>query len=79
MPCGFSLDRTCRELDRLDNPLPGQLFTDTCVYAVDGNAYFNRMGPRLIDSLLLLAYLLHPEVPELAEAAPQAAMRRLAF
>ena len=30
------------------------------VHAVDGNAYFNRPGPRLVDSVELLARLLHP-------------------
>jgi iron complex transport system substrate-binding protein len=78
MPCGFSLDRTCRELNRLRTPLPAQLLSDSSIYAVDGNAYFNRMGPRLVDSLELLAHLLHPEVDELAEAAPRHAIRRLA-
>lgn len=31
------------------------------VYAVDDNALFNRSGPRLVDSLEILAHLLHPE------------------
>ena len=30
-------------------------------FAVDGNAYFNRSGPRLVDSLEILGHLLHPE------------------
>jgi iron complex transport system substrate-binding protein len=30
------------------------------VYAADGNAYFNRSGPRIVDSLELLAALIHP-------------------
>jgi iron complex transport system substrate-binding protein len=32
------------------------------VYGVDGNAYFNRPGPRLADSAELLAGLLHPDL-----------------
>ena len=32
------------------------------VYAVDGNAYLNRSGPRLVDSLEILAHLLHPNL-----------------
>jgi len=32
------------------------------VWAVDGSAYFSRPGPRLVDSLELLATMLHPEV-----------------
>ena len=30
------------------------------VYATDGNAYFNRPGPRLVESLEILAEILHP-------------------
>ena len=32
------------------------------VYLVDGSAYFSRPGPRLVDSLELLAPLVHPEL-----------------
>ena len=32
------------------------------VYAVDGSAYLNRSGPRLIDSLEILAHLLQPKL-----------------
>lgn len=31
------------------------------VYAVDGNQFFNRPGPRLIDSAEIAAAILHPE------------------
>ena len=30
------------------------------VWAVDGSAYFSRPGPRLVDSLAMLAGILHP-------------------
>ena len=65
MPCGFGLDRTRAELqhalrDSRWNHLPaGQ---SQKIFAVDGNAYFNRPGPRLVESAELLAGLLHPEV-----------------
>ncbi len=32
------------------------------VYIADGNQYFNRPGPRLAESLEILAELLHPEL-----------------
>jgi iron complex transport system substrate-binding protein len=32
------------------------------VYVADGNAYFSRPGPRLVDSLEMLAHALHPRV-----------------
>jgi iron complex transport system substrate-binding protein len=31
------------------------------VYAADGSAYFNRPGPRLVESLAILAACVHPE------------------
>ena len=31
------------------------------VYVADGNAYFNRPGPRIVDSLEILGACLHPE------------------
>jgi iron complex transport system substrate-binding protein len=32
------------------------------VYLTDGNQYFNRPGPRLVESLEILAEILHPEI-----------------
>ncbi|MCH7571681.1 MAG: hypothetical protein IH891_02065 [Planctomycetes bacterium] len=63
MPCGFSLERTRRELVALSEvpawrSLPA--VRDRHVYLVDGPAYFNRSGPRLVDGVELLAGLLHP-------------------
>ena len=64
-PCGFELDRVVREarsaavwphLAGLRANREGRLV------AVDGHHLFNRPGPRLVDSLELLAALLHPEV-----------------
>ena len=34
------------------------------VYFADGNAYFNRPGPRLADSAEMLAEMLHPQIVE---------------
>jgi iron complex transport system substrate-binding protein len=34
------------------------------VFLIDGNSYFNRPGPRLVDSLEILAELQHPELFE---------------
>lgn len=63
MPCGFSIDRTCSESDLLTsrpgwNDLPA--VRNKQVYAVEGAAYFNRSGPRLVDGIELLAALFHP-------------------
>jgi iron complex transport system substrate-binding protein len=34
------------------------------VYVADGNAHFNRPGPRIVESLEILAACLHPETFE---------------
>ena len=65
MPCGFDLARTIEE-SRILADLPGWRDVTAVrrgrVYAVDGNAYFNRSGPRLVDSLEILARLVHPRL-----------------
>jgi iron complex transport system substrate-binding protein len=65
MPCGFDLERTRAEVNSLIkqpkwNDL--QAVKNGKVFMIDGNSYFNRPGPRLVDSLEILAELLHPEL-----------------
>jgi iron complex transport system substrate-binding protein len=64
MPCGFSMVQTRSELHRL-TCRPGWARLPAVrtgeVYVVDGPAYFNRPGPRLVDGLELLAALFHPQ------------------
>ncbi len=72
LPCGFDLPRTLEELPTL-RALPGwaglRAVRDGRVYFTDGNQYFNRPGPRLADSLEILAGMLHPELfPEQARS-----------
>ena len=65
LPCGFNLERTKRELAALAaKPEWPKLRAARSrrVFVTDGNAYFNRPGPRLVDSLEILAELLHPEL-----------------
>jgi iron complex transport system substrate-binding protein len=65
-PCGFSLARTVAELDVLRETLPRSWHSRT--YLADGNAFFNRPGPRIVESLEILAACVHPGVfPEFAE------------
>lgn len=64
LPCGFNLERTRTEAPALANhPQWAQLSAvqRDQVYIADGNAYFNRPGPRLVDSLEILAEILHPQ------------------
>ncbi len=65
MPCGFKLEQTKREIPGLrENALWQQLpaVKNNRVYAVDGNAYLNRPGPRIIDSAELIAGLVQPDL-----------------
>ncbi len=66
MPCGFTLERTLAEAATLLPRRAGWSALPTVrtgnVFAVDANAYFSRPGPRIVDSLELLATLIHPEL-----------------
>jgi iron complex transport system substrate-binding protein len=64
LPCGFDLARTRSELGPLAaQPGFGELraVRKGRVYLTDGNQYFNRPGPRLVESLEILAEILHPD------------------
>lgn len=64
MPCGFDLARTredARQLTQYPEWSNLQAVREGKVYITDGNSYFNRPGPRLVDSLEILAEILHPE------------------
>ncbi len=63
-PCGFELERTHQELELLATRLPWSTWSavaNRAVYLADGNAYFNRPGPRLVESLEILGACIHPE------------------
>jgi len=64
LPCGFDIERTRRELGPLA-ARPGwselRAVRSGRVFVVDGNQYFNRPGPRLFESLEILAEILHPD------------------
>ena len=65
MPCGFDLNRTRQEAELLTKmPKWEQLHAVKSgrVYVTDGNSYFNRPGPRLVESLEILAEIIHPEI-----------------
>ncbi|HKW22037.1 MAG TPA: cobalamin-binding protein [Ktedonobacterales bacterium] len=61
--CGFSAERTRQDLPILA-AMPGYgdlpCVRSERVHVVDGSAYFSRPGPRLVDSLEILADFLHP-------------------
>ncbi len=63
MPCGFNIERTRAEMRALTQR-PGwsdlKAVKAGKVYILDGNQYFNRPGPRLVESMEILAELFHP-------------------
>lgn len=61
--CGFGLERSVEEARKLRWPaewagLPA--FRNSQIFVVDGNAYFSRPGPRIVESLEIMAEILHP-------------------
>ena len=79
-PCGFPLEESLAELDVLPRVLPWSRWKAVAngnVFLADGNAYFNRPGPRIVDSLEILAACVHPvELGEL-RARYASAVRRV--
>ncbi len=65
LPCGFDLERTRRESIALSRA-PGwsdlKAVREGQVYLMDGHQYFNRPGPRLVESLEIFAEIIHPDI-----------------
>jgi iron complex transport system substrate-binding protein len=64
-PCGFNLERSWAELGQImSQPGWAQLraVRQGAVTVADGNQYFNRPGPRLVESLEIIAEIAHPEL-----------------
>lgn len=74
-PCGFDLPTTLAELGASDLR---QRWPNARWYAADGNAFFNRSGPRLVESLEILAACLHPEAFEDLAKLHEGQFKRLA-
>jgi iron complex transport system substrate-binding protein len=77
MPCGFRIPQTQVDLPTLTSHLCWRdlpAVQANKVFVVDGNAYFNRPGPRIVESAEILAEILHPQ--ECAGMAPEGAYVR---
>jgi iron complex transport system substrate-binding protein len=65
MPCGFDLERTLQESLSLAKQ-PGwnslRAVKSKNVFITDGNHYFNRPGPRVVESIEILAEILQPKL-----------------
>lgn len=65
LPCGFNIERTKKEMGPLTSKEDWsslKAVKSKNVFLTDGNQYFNRPGPRIVDSLKILAEIFHPEV-----------------
>jgi iron complex transport system substrate-binding protein len=65
LPCGFDIKRTREEMPGLTRKAEWsrlRAVRNGRVYVTDGNQYFNRPGPRLVESLEILGEILRPEV-----------------
>lgn len=63
--CGYDVARSAAESELLltspgANRLPA--IQHDRIYATDSSAYFARPGPRIVDSLEILAHIIHPDV-----------------
>lgn len=64
-PCGFDMDRAAQDLPALTNRAEWarlKAVRERRVFMADGNQYFNRPGPRIAESLEILAEITHPEL-----------------
>jgi len=62
--CGFDAGRTLQDLPALPR-------LSCPVYVIDGSSYFSRPGPRLVDSLEILAHAILPEIHPLPAGLPE--------
>jgi iron complex transport system substrate-binding protein len=73
--CGFGVERTLEDLPALTR-MPAwrevPAVRDARVYVTDGAQYFSRPGPRLVDSLEILAHAVDPERHPLDTCLPAA-------
>jgi iron complex transport system substrate-binding protein len=73
--CGYDIDRACRDYEVLRrfpdfDLLPAARRGE--IYLADASAYFARPGPRIVDSLEILAGILHPrQFPEFVSRGPE--------
>ena len=61
MPCGFDIRRSKEEILKANIDYSSNL-KEKKTYVVDGNKYFNRPGPDLLESTRILAEIIHPDI-----------------
>ena len=61
MPCGFDIKRSKEEILNANIDYT-KILKDKKTFIVDGNKYFNRPGPDLLESTKILAEIIHPDI-----------------
>ncbi len=64
LPCGFTIDQSLADLPLLQGRAEWAALSAVRrgqVYVIDGHHYFNRPGPRLVESAEMIAEILHPD------------------
>ena len=61
-PCGFTIERTMQERHLVESIAAAAAGRQARVFVSDGNAFFNRPGPRLVESLEIMAACTHPSL-----------------
>ncbi len=79
MPCGFDIERTCKEVmdlskDKKWNSL--KAVREQKTYVVDANSYFSKPSPRIVTGIEILAKILHPDLFKELEI-PSAGYRKI--
>jgi len=66
--CGYDLNRTLQDMPIIKNKEAWpdmKSVKQNKIYVTDGNAYFSRPGPRLVDGLEIMAHAIHPDMHDL--------------
>lgn len=77
-PCGFPLEKSVAAVSDFRRRAGWEDLTAVQtrdVYAMDGHHYLNRPGPRLVDTLEIIAWMLHPDG---FEQPPSSVVRQIA-
>ena len=73
--CGFNVERSMQDVENFFSSQDFSVLRDQVgskIFLVDGNAYFSRPGPRLVDALEIMANALHPLIHKLPSNLPVA-------
>ena len=73
--CGFNVERSMQDVEDFFSSQEFSVLRDQVgskIFLVDGNAYFSRPGPRLVDALEIMANAIHPLIHKLPINLPVA-------